>query len=143
MKQSNNTFVKKTALTLLTVLILATTAMGQSVRSAKHTFNETAIKNLMVGLNSENEGLRKSSIYFAGLYGIEEAAGTLVDQFPEEKNPKLRILIALALYRIGDQKGMDAIFTASKKDGDQEVKRICSAIADEYNTSSTVVSLNN
>ncbi|MCX6169813.1 MAG: HEAT repeat domain-containing protein [Ignavibacteriales bacterium] len=141
MKSTNNTFIKKAVLTVLTVLVLASVTMGQSTKSANPLFKENAIKNLIVGIQSENNGLRESAIYLAGKYEITEVVETLVDQFKRETDPKMRVLIALALYKIGDEKGMDAIYAAAVNDSDSKVKRICNAIVNEYNTSKTVVTL--
>lgn len=142
MKRTNNTFVKNALLTVMTVLVLTSAAMGQSEKNAYPEFKEYSIKNLNIGIKSENDGLRKSSIYFAGLYQVSEAVDALVDQFKAEKNSNNRVLIALVLYKIGNEKGMDAIYTAAVKDDDLKVKRICSAIAEEYNANKTVVTLN-
>lgn len=142
MKRTNNTFVKNALLTVMAVLVLTSATMGQSAKNAYPTFKENSIKNLIIGIKSENDGLRKSSIYFAGLYQVNEAVEALVDQFKVEKNPNNRVLIALVLYKIGDEKGMDAIYAAAVKDADLKVKRICSAIAEEYNANKTVVTLN-
>ena len=142
MKRTNNTFVKSAVLTILTVLVFASATMGQSTKGTNPLFKENAIKNLIVGIQSENEGLRKNAIYYAGLYEIKEAAEALIDQFKNEKNTKVRVLIALALYKIGDGTGMEAVYTAAIKDNDPKVKRICNAIVDEYNAGKDVATLN-
>jgi hypothetical protein len=141
MKSTINTFAKNALLTLFAALVFTNLSMGQTEKAPKPLFKENAIKNLIVAIKSENEGLRKSGIYFAGLYEIKEAVETLVEEFKNEKNPKIRVLIALSLYRIGDEKGMESIYTAALHDNDSKVKRICIAIANEYNTGKAVITL--
>lgn len=92
----------------------------------------TAVNDLMIGIQSENDGLRKSSIYFAGKYRIREVVSALIDQMDQEKNPSIRILIANSLFRIGDERGMEKIIAVAAKDDNGKVRRICSALVREY-----------
>jgi HEAT repeat protein len=99
---------------------------------AQKPISENAIKNLITGIASENEGLRKSSIYFAGKYEYIETVESLANQLVKEENPSIKILIANALFRIGDPNSMEMVLKVSIKDNNPKVKRITSAIYETF-----------
>lgn len=110
----------------------STFAQGNSVPVKASQVNRNAIGNLIMGIESENAGLSKSSIYYAGLYRVPEAVKPLVEKMKAETDASTKVLIALALFRIGDPEGMDMIESLSVSDKDPKVRRMCSAIFNEY-----------
>ena len=94
--------------------------------------NKNAIENLKVGIKSDNSGLRKSSIYFAGYYRLTETVPVLTEQIKKETDPKTKILIALVLYKIGDEKSIDLVKEMAVRDSNPEVRRMCACIYDAY-----------
>jgi|GEM_PF-1763380 len=68
-----------------------------------------AIKNIAVGIESENAGVKKCCIFYAGYYEFNELVDVLVKQLKKEQDTDTKILIVLSLYKIGDKKGMEAI----------------------------------
>jgi HEAT repeat protein len=94
--------------------------------------NKNAIENLKVGIKSDNSGLKRSSIYYAGYYGFTETVPTLTEQMKKETDPRTRILIALVLYKIGDEKSIDLVKEMAAKDSNPEVRRMCTCIYDAY-----------
>ena len=94
--------------------------------------SKTAIENLKVGIKSDNMGLKKSAIYYAGYYRINETVPALTEQIKKEADPKTRILIALVLYRIGDEKSITLVKDMAAKDSDTEVRRMCTCIYNAY-----------
>jgi len=102
-----------------------------SYRSDKQ-FTEQEIGNLLTGITSENLGLRKSAIYLAGLYGVNEAVPTLIEQLKKEENADVKVLTALVLFRLEDPKGIEAIENLYKNDDNVRVKRMSKAILDEF-----------
>jgi HEAT repeat protein len=94
--------------------------------------NKNAIENLKVGIKSDNSGLKRSSIYYAGYYGFTETVPTLTEQMKKETDPRTRILIALVLYKIGDEKSIDLFKEMAIKDSNPEVRRMCACIYDAY-----------
>ncbi len=98
----------------------------------KREFSETAIENLVAGINSDNNGLMRSSIYFAGKYQVAEASKALVNKLNSEKEPSNIILIALALYQIGDRQGMMEVLDLAKTSQNERVQRRLFSIATEY-----------
>jgi HEAT repeat protein len=113
------------------ITIIITIFFSISLNAQKPT-DTKAISNLINGINSENEGLRRSSIYFAGKYEYRETTSALVEQLKKEKNPNTRLLIANSLFRIGDPEAMKSVLEISRKDSNNKVRRIAGAIYEAF-----------
>ena len=139
MKASRKQTAAALALTLLLVTGINLNLFAQPNPISNVTNNEYALDNLKSGINSENSGVRKSSIYFAGKYRIAEIVTCLVERLGKEGEPSVRLLIAYSLYEIKDSEGMKAVKELSIDDSDEKVKRICNNIYQEFfnNISST------
>ena len=121
---------------LLTVTFLAAlflssvNAQTQSINEI--TSNKYALKNLVAGIYSENLGVKRSSIYFAGKYKIAETVDELISQLKQEEDPSTRILIALVLYEMGNEEGLNEVKDISINDEDSKVRRITTQIYNDY-----------
>ena len=93
---------------------------------------QKATGNLITGIKSENDGLKRSAIYFAGKYKVTETSNALVEQFDKEKDPRTKILIAHSLFRMNDDEAMKKIYILSSKDSNERVKRLTAAIYETY-----------
>jgi HEAT repeat protein len=120
-----------TLVVLLVVLFSANTGL-QAQSSSYKNINDYSLESLKQGIQSDNPGLRRSAIYMAGLYKIDEAVETLVKQLDREKNPSTRVLIALSLYNIGNPDGMEAVKNLAAKDKDNEVKRMSTVLYRQF-----------
>lgn len=121
----------KSVLILVIGLTLTSSLFAQNTL-AEFTKNEYALENLINGIHSENEGVRKSSIYFAGKYKVNEAAQDLINQLRSEENSSIKILIALALFEMDSRDGLEAVKKLAGSADDLRVKRMASFIYDEY-----------
>lgn len=117
------------------VLMAALSIIFAAVSFAQVKVNipKGAIKNLIAGINSDNYGLRRTSIYFAGEYKVEEAGNALIEAFKKEPFPANKILIAYSLYRIRDQKSFENLSELLKVEKNTKVKTICGAVVEQYN----------
>jgi len=125
----------KTTLFLTVALLsafLVSSGFAQKNSIKDITKNEYALKNLVAGIQSDNTGVKRSSIYFAGKYRIAEAEGTLIDQLTEEEDAGTRILIALVLYEMGSEEGLMEVHKLSLNDKDSKVRRMATQIFNEY-----------
>ena len=93
-----------------------------------------AVKSLAEGIKSDNLSLRRSSIYFAGKYNITDLENELINQLSREDDPETRILIALVLYKMGNEQGKRAIEKLAKYDKNPRIRRMSFAILTEYPT---------
>jgi len=89
---------------------------------------DNAVKSLITGIKSDNEGLKRCSIYLVGKYKLAEAVEILSEELEDEENAKTKLLIALSLYQIGSRDGLKAIKNAALNDEDAKVRRICTEI---------------
>ena len=126
----NSKFRKSTVVFLVFMLLnlFNLSTFGQKIKSGDFNLSQTAIQNLNIGIKSENTGLKKNSIYFAGLYLVDESAETLIEQLKVEEDPSIRILITKALYLIDDDKFMKEIKKLAVKDEDKNVKEFAQRI---------------
>lgn len=127
-----NLTARLTKLTAVMTLALTLTATLNAQEPSK--IDAKAVKNLKAALVSENDGVRTSAIYMAGLYRIDDAAEMLRNEIKNGKDGYTKKLAALSLYRIGDAEGINLIKKMAKFEQDKEVKRMYLAIADQYYT---------
>lgn len=125
--------MKKTLTTLVLTLALTLTlgymnVLGQNT----DRLHKNGIPNLKQAVQSENTGLKKSAIYMAGKYKIAEMVEPLVNQLAKEDDDNVKVLIALSLYEIGDEKGIDAIQDLVYRENPGRVKRMTEALVYEY-----------
>lgn len=122
--------------TFLIAVLLAAVLTGsgytQSNSIKEVTAHKYALENLIAGIHSENDGVRRNSIYFAGYYKIVETEDALIAQLKNEKDPSTRILISLVLYELGSEEGLLEVKDLSMKDKDAKVRRMAAQIYNEY-----------
>ncbi|MCC6551062.1 MAG: HEAT repeat domain-containing protein [Ignavibacteriaceae bacterium] len=122
-------------LTIVTVLVLLFQVgfiQAQESTQSRYFKEKLYLQNLITGIQSENTGLRRSAIYLAGKYRLTEVNEALIEAMKTEIDPSTRILIALALYNIGETSGMEAILNFSHVEKDAKVKRMLTSLYDEY-----------
>ncbi len=124
----------KTFTTLMGLLVVFLNVnVGLHAQSSRYkNITEYSLETLKQGIKSDNPGLRRSSIYMAGLYKIDEAVESLTEQLEKEKNAETRILIALSLYNIGNPDGMEAVKKLAAEDNNKEVKRMGTVLYREF-----------
>ncbi len=144
MKTSNYTSVLKKAGVIITLIcLIATTMAAQKRNDGKIKLNQWAVKNLVQGVSHENDGVRKASIYYVGLFRVDKAVDALVEQLKNEKYPAYRQMIVLSLYAIGDYSGLNAIYQAAETDPDPGVKQMCFSIKSVVGNNKTLFALLN
>lgn len=121
--------MKSLSVMMVVLMLLATTTSTEAQR--KYQFNKNSIESLRDGITSNNNGLRRSAIYMAGFYEINEVANTLCDELKNEINPAVKVLIALALYKIGDENSLNMIESLSKTEKDDDTRRMMFAITEQ------------
>ena len=128
----------KTKLVLSLLSLLFVTTFGQTISQPNSikdiTNNKYALVNLLNGIKSENDGVRRSSIYFAGKYRNSDTEQVLIEQLKEEQNPSNRILIALVLYKLGSADGLLEVKKLAANDDNQKVRTMSTHIYNEYLT---------
>ncbi len=128
--------MKSTALFLLFVFAVFI-SLGMAVEPAKQvkSFNkDLTTNNLLIGLESNNNGLISSSTFYLGKFNSTQAVIPLMKILKNSGEEKLRISAALALLKIGDARGIYAIKRAIKFDESERVSNMCSKFYNAYLT---------
>jgi HEAT repeat protein len=94
-------------------------------QSPKVQLSEKDIDNLILCIESENEGIRSWGVFFAGKYQVEETVIPLLRVLHDDKNDAIRKLAVHALFRIGDTRGIFAIKGSARFDESEEVRNLC------------------
>jgi HEAT repeat protein len=117
----------KRTITILIVTIV--TALSIVSAQPKERLSKNELQNLVMGINSENPGLKRSSIYFAGYYKIENLVDELTNVMVNDEDANTRILAALALYEIGNEEVLnDMLELTQRQSTDIKVRRMVNAI---------------
>ena len=117
---------------VMAMILPASFALAQNNSIKDVTNQKYALDNLLAGIKSENDGVRRSSIYFAGKYKIAEAEQALIEQLKNEPNPETRTLIAFVLYELGSEEGLVEVKKLARSDVDPQVRRMSKHLINEY-----------
>jgi HEAT repeat protein len=116
------------------LIIAATTSAAASDPSTPLTTEQyaRAEQNLLIGIESGNQGLKESSAYLLGELKSSKAVVPLMKMLRSDDQESARIVAALALCRIGDARGVYAVKRATQFDGSERVARRCAWFYNEY-----------
>ena len=118
----------KLYITLLLLLFFVFVSFGTAAEPVKETNTinrDLAIQNLLIGLDSDNIGLTSSSAFYLGELSSTEAVIPLMKMLRNAEQEELRISAALALLKIGDERGIYAIKRAIIFDESKRVNDMC------------------
>jgi HEAT repeat protein len=101
-------------------------------QSAEKKLSEKDIDNLIICIESENDGIRSWGVFFAGKYQVEETVIPLMKVLHEDKNIAIRKLAVHSLFRIGDNRGIFAIKGSAKHDKSKEVRELCLSMVQAF-----------
>ncbi|MFC2084561.1 HEAT repeat domain-containing protein [Bacteroidota bacterium] len=112
-------------LSTLLVLCFNNTLSQDTLKTGKRVTADMIIDNLLEGIKSENEGLKVSSSYYLGEREADKALIPLMSILHNDKLEEARIMAALSLFKIGDERGLFAVKNAAEEDQSQIVRRMC------------------
>ena len=122
-----NRTIKSTVGITILLLIVALSAFSTTPKVIQHSkvnWN-TAEKNYIAALCSENIGLRNSAANFIAEYRLAGAVKPLIERLREDKVEQVRMASALALVQLGDSDGIAAVKEAAIYDGSEKVAKFC------------------
>jgi len=116
----------KTLFAILIMFLLTNLVYSQdSLQVVPRITDEDIEINYLKGTESENLGLKISAAYYLGERKSQKAVIPLMDALRTDSSPEVRIMAALSLYKIGDERGIFAIKKAIEFDDNQQVKQMC------------------
>lgn len=108
------------------VFLLSATALGkETVTPRKLTIQKNTISSLLMGISSDNLGLRTSSAYFLGEYKSDEALIPLLKMLKSDCCEEARIMAAVSLFKLNSGIGNYSIYKASQFDESEKVRAFC------------------
>jgi len=121
-----STIKKSSVITFLTMIVVLS-AFATTPKTLQHSrVNwDTAEKNYITALCSENIGLRSSAVSYLAEYRLTGAVQPLIGLLREDKVEQVRMASALALVQLGDSKGINAVQEAAIYDGSEKVAKFC------------------
>lgn len=120
--------IMKTFISILLILVIVSTVTIQSkpiVNAVKTAQYELIEANRLIGLQSDNEGLRISCAYFLGEMKSSKAVHPLMEMLRTEQNCPARIVAALSLVKIGDPQGVYMVSRVAKFTDCEKTKKFC------------------
>ncbi len=121
--------MKRLVMVMVIAGILMTVSAQQEGREKQINMNH--IESLRQALQSDNDGLRKSAVYFAGLYKIEDLTFELQKILNNDECEQIRLLAAYSLYHLDNKVSLNGILYASKENSNLKLRRICRALYKE------------
>ena len=98
----------------------------------KAKVSESTIASLLMGLNSDNIGLKSSCAYMLGELRVASAVVPLMRLLHNDENDEIRISAALALYKIGTPISIQAVKQAIRFDPSIRVSKLAQKFYNEY-----------
>ena len=124
--------MKKFTAYVFLALFLVSTSTAFAGPKTNDQISDNTIETLIVGLESDNTGLKSSSAYMIGELQITKGIIPLLRMLHNEKNEDLRISAALALYKIGSPTSIYAVKQAIRFDESERVSKHCAGFYQEY-----------
>jgi hypothetical protein len=121
-----------TLLLLICFAFVSYDAGAEPVKEKRTINRDLAIQNFLIGLDSDNTGLTSSSAYYLGELISTEAVIPLMKILKNSGLEELRISAALALLKIGDERGIYAIKRAIVFDESKRVSDMCAKFYNAY-----------
>lgn len=135
--RKQNSGKKFFGLVVSVIFLFTALSFPQAKQLKDFTQHKYAYENLSAAIKSDNDGVREDAIYLVGKYKLIDFEQDLLNQIEEEKNPDIKVLIGLALYRMESENGMQKMLELSSKDRNDRVRRMTAAIYNEYLSSNS------
>ena len=111
-----------------TLLIYA----DEPAKPQKVSTYENIEKNLLVGLSSENKGLKFSCAYYLGEMKSSKALIPLLKLFRDGESDEMKIIAALSLIKMNSERGAFAVKRGITFEESGRVQRLCKIFYHQY-----------
>jgi len=133
MKSLNKTHKTKYAFIITAIIVILSSSALTFGGAKDSTVKANVIKSMVIGINSSNTGLAQSSIYLAGHNKFEGTVDPLINVLNDSsRETAIRVLAAYSLIMINNEKGIEAIKTASINEKNYIVQGTCKFICNNY-----------
>ena len=115
-------------LVLMLILSVSIFAGNNNIEEKYKTIED----NLLVGLQTNNLGLKVSAAYFLGEMKSERAVIPLMKMLKGNTTEEEKLIAALSLSKIRSERGMFAVKQRIKFDDSERVQRLCNIFYKNY-----------
>jgi len=114
---------------LFTVMLIALMSIGVVMaKDAKIDNNHQLIQFL----KDDNVGVRSSAAQLLGEQRAKDAVEPLIQMLKNEKNFRVRIVAAVALHKIGDQRALPVLKKIAFNDPNKTVRHVVSGLVNDF-----------
>ena len=124
--------LKKIVFLLVCLSFVSFMHASDSTNTSKVSTYENIEKNLLSGLESDNEGLKFSCAYFLGEVKSDKAVIPLMRLFHNGESDGLKIIAALSLCKIDSDRGIFVVKRGIKFANSERVQRTCKLFYNSY-----------
>ncbi|NOZ61438.1 MAG: HEAT repeat domain-containing protein [Calditrichaeota bacterium] len=114
---------------LLTVALMALMLVGVGMAKDSKTSDN---HQLIQFLKDDNIGIRSSAAQLLGERKVKEAVEPLIQMLKNAKNFRMRIVVAVALHKIGDQRALPVLKKVAVNDPNKTVRRVVSGLVNDF-----------
>ena len=116
-------------------LVLAITVLISSAGLSQGEMNDQEYNNYLIkALKDQNIGIRASAAQLLGERQVKEAVKPLVKMLKSEDNYAVRIVAALALHKIGDERVLPIFKDCLRRDKCKTVKHVLAGLVQNMET---------
>lgn len=121
------------AIALVVFFTAASFSSAASFEAPKLQFKYNSVEsNLLIGVKSENYGLRVDCAYKLGEIKSSKAVNCLMEMLKSGDTEEEQIMAALSLRKIENARGLFAVKRAAKFAKSERVKRMCKIFYADY-----------
>lgn len=125
--------MKNYFITILSLLILTAASLSAADNLNKKITNEQIEENLLIGLQSNNVGLRVSCAYMLGeIQPSEKAILLLMKTLRDDKDERARIMSALTLTKLEDPRGLNIVQRECQYNNNCKTRKMCQRFYSSY-----------
>jgi hypothetical protein len=126
--------MKNIFISLFLVILLSAplSTIAEPTNTKSFILSSNTIESLLIGLKSQNLGLKTSAAFMLGELDVKSAVVPLMRVMRNDKSDEAKIMAALALYKLGTPMSINALLQASRFENSERVKKMCSRFYFDY-----------
>lgn len=119
---------KLLGLLVLTLFFASNSLFSQTESEQLVELSDISKANILNGIQSENYGLKMSSIFLAGKYKISDVGKELVKEIIVSDNEEVCQMLVWSLYQIGDESCCKEMRKIIENHPSEKIKSFCESI---------------
>ena len=113
---------------LLTLFLVSNSLLAHTESEQRVELLDIVKANILKGIQSDNYGLKMSSIYLAGKYKITDVSKELINEMKVSENEEVCQMLVWSLYQIGDESCCNEMRTIIENHPSEKIKSFCESM---------------